>query len=638
VLFRSIDKSVYSGYISAAGGMRVVVIICCIQTVWQMLSVGSDVFITEWAKESDEDQRRHMDRNISIFAALALGSGILVLVRTLTIASLGFRAAKKLFEDMLDSLLFAPMWWHDRNPTGRILNRFSDDQDKVDNQVAVAAGSVFATFFNAGGSLITIVVITRYFGLIILPIAYVYYLLMRKYLLVGREVQRLQSLSKSPILSLMSESVDGLAQLRSFGMEAVRRCIRRNEGMVDGYCRATFAMASSNSWFTLHVQLIGALFLLAISSVLFVGTFSSHSFISPQLLALALSYALNISDDLAYLVSIWAWFEQGMVCPERILQYIDVPKEGTCKQLDLFRDDREVDYVSFEKDIGRSDDNVSTLSRSIWPSQGVIEFKDVCFRYQPIENIGDKIVAQRDFDNGKASGYVLRNLSFKTKPNEKIGIVGRTGAGKSSLTMCLFRISEISRGCVIIDGADVSTLNLACLRSAIEIIPQNPVVFKGSLRNYIDPFDEYSDEKIWLALKKARLVEMVEKMGGASAAGLSVEIAENGDNMSVGQRQMLVMSRALLRDAKILVMDEATAAMDVEADRLLQRVLREEFRDTTVLTIAHRIDTVIDCDRVIVMSEGTIVEFDKPGVLVRKFDSIFRQLASDAGIDLDSVK
>jgi ATP-binding cassette subfamily C (CFTR/MRP) protein 1 len=287
---------------------------------------------------------------------------------------------------------------------------------------------------------------------------------------------------------------------------------------------------------------------LAISGVLFVGAFSAHSFISPSLIALALSYSLYISDDLMFLVIIWAWFEQGMVSPERILQYIDLPAEGTSNQLELFREDDNSNDDHHNRSGG------ITLPTGTWPSQGIIEFRGVWFRYQPIENTFDKYQARNSQGDDIGAGCVLKNLNFKTAHKEKIGIVGRTGAGKSSLTMCLFRISEIARGAVYIDGVDVSTLSLACLRSAIEIVPQNPVVFKGSLRNYIDPFEEYSDDQIWASLKKARLVSMVEKMGSANGNGLMVDIAENGENMSVGQRQMLVMSRALLREAKILVM------------------------------------------------------------------------------------
>ena len=302
------------------------------------------------------------------------------------------------------------------------------------------------------------------------------------------------------------------------------------------------------------MQLLSAVFVLAICGILFAGAFSV-GFISPSLLALALSYSLYISDDLMILVTIWSWFEQSMVCPERILQYIDVPPEGTSVQQRLFKED---DKDTYDMNEGGSvsptfsGDSGVSLSSTSWPVGGVIEYRNVWFRYQPIESSFEK--RRQAMLDDIDSGCVLRNLSFKTGVHEKIGIVGRTGAGKSSLTMSLFRISEITRGEILIDGIDISTLSLPILRSAIEIVPQNPVVFKGTLRSYVDPFDEYDDSEIWSALRKAKLEKAVERMSTSSAAGLLAAIAENGENLSVGERQMLVMSRALLREAKILVM------------------------------------------------------------------------------------
>jgi ABC-type multidrug transport system fused ATPase/permease subunit len=592
-----VGMRVYMGYINAAGGVWVLAALISIQITWQLMSIGSDYFITQWSRQDEDEQKRLLDENIGIYSAFALGSGFLVLARTLTVSTYGYRAAKKLFEDMLQSLMYAPMHWMDRNPTGRLLNRFGDDQDQIDYQVPISGGSVLSTVFNVGGSVITVMIITRYFGLLLIPAMFFYYQLMQLYLNSMREIQRMQSVCKSPMLITLSESIDGLVQLRAFGVSTIEQAIRNNEVMLDVYLGVTYTMAAAFSWFSLRLQLMGSVMILVVSAALFVGS----GFISGGLVALSLAYMLSISDDLMSLVMIWSWFEQAMVCPERVLQYVDVDQEGTSKQKHLFEIDSTEECTKVPLNDIHDDDTAALLPKTAasqyttpagddlgaclpkaqWPSAGVVEYRDVFFRYQPDQ-----------------TEYVLRGISFKTCPGEKIGIVGRTGAGKSSLTMSLFRIAELSAGHVFIDGVDLSTLSLPCLRSAIEIVPQCPVLFKGTIRNYLDPFDEYSDQQIWSAIQKAGMADMINAMaraqyfagrgsGGASLSmsssgrdrdsrhmspteALQTQLAENGENMSVGQRQMLVLSRALLREAMVLVMDEATAAMDGETDRLLQ--------------------------------------------------------------------
>ena len=421
----SLGWRVYKGYVKAAGGTSVVAALLAIQTMWQLLSVGSDYFITQWSRQDEEQQKRLMDENIGLYAALALGSGLLVLARTLTVSTFGFRAAKKLFEDMLRALMYCPMHWMDKNPTGRLLNRFGDDQSQVDEGVPLSAGSVFSTGFSVAGSIITVLVITRYLGLFIIPAIYLYYQLMQVYLNAGREIQRLQSVSKSPMLTFIAESVDGLVQLRSFGTDCMWRAIAKNESMLDVYLGVSYVMAAGIAWFSLRIQLIGAFLILFVAVVLFIG---SSTFISSGLIALSLSYMLSISDDIMTLVMIWSWFEQAMVCPERILQYVDLDREGTLKQRRLFRNlgdesrgewDDSNDASSVRPLLRSSYGHVSgdeedveivgeVLSRSVWPSEGVVEYRNVYFRYQPTQ-----------------SDFVLMNVNFKTRPAEKIGIVGR---------------------------------------------------------------------------------------------------------------------------------------------------------------------------------------------------------------------
>lgn len=245
-----------------------------------------------------------------------------------------------------------------------------------------------------------------------------------------------------------------------------------------------------------------------------------------------------------------------------------------------------------------------------WPQEGIIEFKDFQVRYR------------------EGLDLVLKGISFKCNSVEKIGIVGRTGAGKSSMTLSLFRIIEASGGKIMIDGIDISTMGLHSLRSKLTIIPQDPVLFSGTLRLNLDPFNSYSDDAVWTALEHSHLKIFVQQL----TDGLNYKVSEGGENLSVGQRQLVCLARALLRKTKVLILDEATAAVDVETDELIQNTIRVEFKDCTILTIAHRLNTIMDSDRIIVLDQGKIVEFDRPDVLLSNKDSIFYGMAKSAGL------
>jgi ATP-binding cassette subfamily C (CFTR/MRP) protein 1 len=252
---------------------------------------------------------------------------------------------------------------------------------------------------------------------------------------------------------------------------------------------------------------------------------------------------------------------------------------------------------------------------SQWPQDGSIKFENVVFSYKA------------------DAAPVLKGMSFSIGSREKIGIVGRTGAGKSSLTMALFRINELVSGCITIDGVDISSMSLRTLRSRLSIIPQSPVLFKGTLRAYMDPFNEFEDEKIWAAFAKVHLTDMISNLDGK----LMHELSENGENFSVGERQMLCMARALLNKSRIVIMDEATASIDHATEKKLQEMINRDFSEATVLTIAHRLATVLDSDRIMVLSDGKVVEFDSPKKLVKKEKGVFYQLAKEGGY-LDQIR
>eukprot|EP01035_Chromulina_nebulosa_P017141 gene17141-22655_t len=520
------------------------------------LSVGSDLFLSSWTRQSDNQQDHHLNSNILIYSFLSLSAGSIVFVRSITVSYAGYNAAKSMFEKMLNSLMHAPMNWLDKNPSGRLLNRMGDDQAKVDTNLPFALGSVFATGFSLGGDVVAVT-------------------------FINKEIQRMQSLSQSPVLTCMSEVCDGLSVIRAFGASTLDCIVIRNQDLINRNACMIYLSSSAASCHSTGVM-------------------------SSGLVGLSLSYGLSVSNSLQGLVLMLSWFENSMVCPERIQQYIDVEPEGTNQQKLLYRDEDSSLQLT---------NNDITISKT-WPSRGEIEYRKVRFRYQPTGEV------------------ILRDLSFKLSGGEKVGIVGRTGSGKSTIAMSLLRIAELSSGAVLIDGIDCSMISLKDLRSSIEIVPQNPVLFKGSLRCYLDPFNEYTDLQISEALDKAQLRSKFLMLSNNSSSLISscleFELAENGNNLSVGERQMLVLSRAILRGSKILLMDEATANVDYLQDKIIQDVIRKEFKSSTVLTIAHRIDTIMSCDRVLVLSSGELKEFDSPQKLLMNKDSQFYSLAIEA--------
>ena len=483
-----------------------------------------------------------------------------------------------MFENMTESLLHAPMSFFDANPLGRQLNRYSDDVTNVDVRLPFAFGTVLATLFSVSATLFTAAALTRFLGVLIIPIIYIYLKLGGYYLSSARELQRLLKVTQSPVLESVSETVDGVSVIRAFNSSS--RFIMQNEGVVDTNNMSQFASFAVAEWFAMRMQLLGGLILIVIS----VSLTLLRDSLSAGTIGLAFNYALMVDAGMETLIQAWAAIEMSMVSPERIAEYINLDSEAA--------------YEVPE-----------TEPKASWPEKGSVKFENVSFRYK----VGGDLV--------------LKDMSFESKSAEKIGIVGRTGAGKSSLTMALFRINEICAGKITIDGVDISKLGLRTLRSRLSIITQAPVLFKGTLRTYLDPFDQYTDDQLWSSLRKVGMADDVSNLEGKLDAALEA----NGENFSVGERQLLCMARALLSSARVVIMDEATASIDQKTDEMLQRVIRTEFVNSTVITIAHRLDTVLDADRIMVLDAGRIVELDSPKALVAKGRGHFFDLAKEGG-------
>ncbi|CAK4845926.1 unnamed protein product [Aphanomyces euteiches] len=397
---------------------------------------------------------------------------------------------------------------------------------------------------------------------------------------IGRVINRYAE-DTANIDTRLPYSFGGFTLIRAYGTSCLKQATHRHAHHVDLTHQMWFGKVIVDMWFELCIQLQGTAIVMIVAS----GLVFFRPLLSSGMVGLAFNYVLMADASIASLVFSYSSLEIGMVAPERIIQYCDLEDEDPIRK-------RKAEFKLVE---------------------GAIEFNHVQFRYKPTGEL------------------VLRDLTSSIRGGEKIGIVGRTGAGKSSLTMVLFRMYPIESGSISIDGRDISTIAKQELRQQLSIIPQSPVLFKGTLRQYLDPFESFDDAALWSVVSKAGLHTLVSEMPDK----LSTELADKGSNLSVGERQMLCLARALLVQSKIVVLDEATAAMDHETDVQLQRVISTEFADATVLTIAHRLHSVMHSDRIMVMDAGCVVEMDSPSALLAKEDGFFYRLAKDGGV-LDS--
>ncbi|EQC35314.1 hypothetical protein SDRG_07025 [Saprolegnia diclina VS20] len=583
-----VSTKIFSAYLQAIGGWPMVFLWVVLLSVWQALAIAGDFWLSTWSataavvsKETFLDQAEYY---LGVYAALAFGGIVLTILRTASILLSGLKASRVLFDDMTKALLKAPMSFFDTNPLGRILNRYAGDVTTVDTQIANTLSSFLAMVFMAAFALGTTIIVIRSFGLLIIPLLFIYVYIGNVYVTPAREMERVNKTTRSPMINLISECIEGALVIRAFGPKQVRRFQRLHHRNVDGNLEANYVSSVFAQWFSMRIQLTSAVILLVIATSLVF----SKDFISPGVIGLVLNYAFSILPFFEWIVQCWSSLETAMVGPERLSEYAAIEPEAP-----------RVIHGATAHD---------------WPTTGHVTFSNMSFRYK------------------EHDALVLKDVNVDIASGEKIGIVGRTGAGKSSLTMALFRINELASGSISIDGVDIKSVGVKTLRSAIAIIPQNPVLFKGTLRNYLDPFSDYGDDQLWDALGKVRLQSRIASVDGQ----LESHVEENGENFSVGERQMLCMARALLRQARIVVMDEATAAIDHETDQNLQRVIRTEFAASTVLTIAHRLDTVLDCDRILVFDQGRLVQCDKPQQLIDDGTGIFYELCHEGGY-LDKV-
>ncbi|XP_014264614.3 ATP-binding cassette sub-family C member 2 [Maylandia zebra] len=548
--------------------------------------IGQNLWLSDWTSDSVEYYNMtypswKRDTRVGVFGALGVAQGLLVFVGTLLLANASVDASRILHSKLLNNILRVPMVFFDTTPIGRVVNRFAKDIFTIDEAIPNSVRSWLLCFLGVLGTLFVICLATPFFAIVIIPLAVIYFFVQRIYVATSRQLRRLDSVSRSPIYSHFGETVSGLSVIRAYRHQ--ERFLKHNEVTIDENLKSVYPWIVSNRWLAIRLEFVGNLvvFFSALFAVI------SRDSIDSGLVGLSISYALNVTQTLNWLVRMTSELETNIVAVERVSEYTELENEA--------------DWVT------------DTRPPQQWPEAGRVKFENYKVRYRPELDL------------------VLHGITCDIDSTEKIGIVGRTGAGKSSLTNCLFRIIEAAEGYIRIDDVDISKIGLHDLRNRLTIIPQDPVLFSGSLRMNLDPFDKFSDEEIWRALELSHLKSYVSGL----QEGLQHEVAEGGENLSVGQRQLLCLARALLRKSRILILDEATAAVDLETDNLIQNTIRKEFSDCTVLTIAHRLHSIMDSSRVMVLDAGKVVEFDSPSNLLEK-EGHFYAMAKDAGITLES--
>ncbi|XP_010618468.1 canalicular multispecific organic anion transporter 2 isoform X1 [Fukomys damarensis] len=573
-----VKLSVFWDYAKALG-LCTTLVICILYVGQSAASIGANVWLSDWANEAMLGSRQNnTSLRLGVYATLGLLQGVLVMLAAFTMAMGAVQAARLLHHTLLQNKMRSPQSFYDTTPSGRILNRFSKDIHVIDEVLAPNVLLLLNIFHITLSTLLVIMASTPLFTVVIVPLAVLYIFVQRFYVATSRQVKRLESVSRSPIFSHFSETVTGTSIIRAYGRTQDFKVL--SDLKVDTNQRSGYTYITSNRWLSIRVEFVGncAVFFAALFAVI------GRSSLSPGLVGLSVSYALQVTMALNWLIRVMSDLESNIVAVERVKEYSKTETEAPWV----------VEGSRPPKD---------------WPQHGEVEFRNYSVRYRP------------------GLELVLKNLNLRVHGGEKVGIVGRTGAGKSSMTLCLFRILEAAEGDIFIDGLNVADIGLQDLRSQLTIIPQDPILFSGTLRMNLDPFSRYSDEDIWTALELSHLRAFVR----SQPAGLDFQCTEGGDNLSVGQRQLVCLARALLRKSRILVLDEATAAIDLETDDLIQATIRTQFEACTVLTIAHRLNTIMDYTRILVLDRGVLAEFDSPTNLIAA-RGIFYGMAKDAGL------
>eukprot|EP01125_Pyxidicula_operculata_P005095 TRINITY_DN1865_c0_g2_i1.p1 TRINITY_DN1865_c0_g2~~TRINITY_DN1865_c0_g2_i1.p1 ORF type:complete len:1412 (-),score=393.26 TRINITY_DN1865_c0_g2_i1:115-4284(-) len=590
-----IPGRIYAYWISAGGyGWFAFMILCYLGVV--ALRVGSSWWLSQWIAAMTIAEMKaasnitvngtlvdtSVDISYWVWSYFGFGIGEAVVFATTILVGYGIHAigaSRQIHAQLINVLTYAVTAFYDKTPVGRILTRLSLDMGLVDMFLPIILSSFLSIVFGVVASIVSLVFGVWYVIPLIVPIAIILYGFQIFYRKTNIEIQRMEASSGAPPISTMTSVIEGIHSIRAFKQEPQFQ--QKIFTQLDYNNTEKYALRFGYVWFGLAVEYIGGVFV----ALVFFGISLARNYysIDASFAGVALSFMAGMVPQLSFANLTFTDIEVRMNSVERMWEFNKIERE-------------------------KIEDPAALEAPENWPQQGKILFQDFSFRY-------------------RSGPMVLKNLNLTVKPKHKVGIVGRTGSGKSSLLQALFRMEEPNSGCIKIDGVDTSKISLSQLRRSLSIIPQDPVLFIGTVRYNLDPFDEKTDEELWTALRRVELEEYVKKMDG----GLLGKVEADGKNFSVGQRQLICMARALLKNSPILLLDEATASVDVETDMLIQRTVRSEFKDRTVLTIAHRLNTIMDSDKVLVLDRGNVMEYDSPDNLIKK-GGIFASMVQASGL------
>jgi len=603
-----IKRQVYKAYMIAAGGLPFWSTALGVFILAQGALLGRAWLVKVWTEQDGNQQTSnlatlsrqqahasHATRASNEDLYYYLGGYLLISLVATVLAGIKFvffchgsiEASRRLFISFTNTVLYAPLRWLDTVPNGRILNRFAADFNSVDSKLARDVSHFWESGLAFLGIVIAGMFVSVYmlFPSLVLGVICVYYT--AYYLPGAREVKRLEATAQSPVFEHYGSTLTGLVTIRCF--QKASEYQSRMHDKLDEYARSTWNLWLTQRWMSFRMGIIGGAFAFAVATVV-----AANANINAALAGFALSFSLQYSETVVEMIRRYSAMELDMNSTERIVEYTDMPTE----------------------------DRSGAEPPKEWPSHGRIQVEGLEAAYAP----------------GLPS--VLHGISFEIEPGQRIGVVGRTGSGKSSFTLALFRFIEARSGRILIDGMDIAKISLQAVRSRLSIIPQDPVLFSGTIRTNLDVFNQYDDEALLESLRHVHLLDTPETgsetpdtngKGHNTFKSLDSPVSEGGLSLSQGQRQLVCLARAIVARPKIMVLDEATSAVDMATDGLIQESIRKQFRGSTLIVIAHRLSTIADFDKILVMNNGHVVEFDEPRKLLEKPDGEFRRMLNESG-------
>ena len=578
----NVSWNVYHAYIKSSGSVLVLPLIVLLLIVSQGANIATSLWLSWWTSNKFGFSR---GTYVGGYAALGFVQALLMFIFSVALSVFGTQSSKVMLHRAITRVLRAPMSFFDTTPQGRITNRFSKDIDTMDNMLTDSIRFFGITFGMIISVFILIIAYYYFFAVALAPLFILFIFSAGYYRSSAREIKRHESVLRSIVFARFSEAVTGVATIRAYGLQSrFQKSIRDAVDDMDSAYYLTFA---NQRWLSVRLDVIGNLLVFTVGILVVTSRFS----VNPSTGGLVLSYILSIVQMIQFTIRQLAEVENNMNSTERIHHY------GT--------------ELEQEPPLQLPNPEVTDS----WPQHGAINFENVEMRYRA------------------GLPLVLKGLNLQVAGGERIGVVGRTGAGKSSIMSTLFRLVELSGGRITIDGIDIAKVGLSDLRSRLAIIPQDPTLFRGTVRSNLDPFGRYTDHELWNAMRASDLVDSSRAEDDKSPGRIHLDssVDEEGLNFSLGQRQLMALARALVRGSQIIVCDEATSSVDMSTDERIQETMVRGFKGKTLLCIAHRLKTIVNYDRIIVMDNGVIAECDAPQRLWQQ-GGIFRSMCDRSSI------